>query len=52
MLCLDFMKYKERKQPLLPETIRGMIDGYNATPENFGVPPDEVIQMVIDLVDK
>ena len=51
MLCLDFMKYAERKQPLLPETIQGLIDGYNATPENFGVPTDEVIQMVIDLVD-
>ena len=46
------MKYTERKQPLLPETIQGMIDGYNATPENFGVPTDEVIHMVIDLVDK
>ena len=51
VLCLDFMKYSERKQPLLPETISGLIDAYNATPENFGVPSDEVIQMVIELVD-
>ena len=29
-----------------------MIDAYNATPENFGVPSDEAIQRVIDLVDK
>ena len=29
-----------------------MIGAYNATPENFGVPSDEVIQMVIELVDK
>lgn len=29
-----------------------MIDAYNATPENFGVPSDEIIHMVIELVDK
>ena len=40
----DFMSFLvDIKQPLLPETIQGMIDGHNATPENFGVPPDEVI---------
>ena len=52
VLCLDFMKYSYRKQPLLPETISGMIDAYNSTPENFGVPSDEIIHMVIELVDK
>ena len=52
VLCLDFMKYAERRQPLLPETISGLIDAYNATPENFGVPSDQVIQSVIDLVDR
>ena len=29
-----------------------MIDAYNATPENFGVPSDEVINEVIRLVDQ
>ena len=52
ILFLDFMKYASRKQPLLPETITGMIEGYNATPENFGVPSDEVIHRVISLVDR
>jgi len=52
ILFLDFMKYSSRKQPLLPETITGMIEGYNATPENFGVPSDEIIHRVIRLVDQ
>lgn len=51
ILFLDFMKYASRRQPLLPATITGMIDSYNATPENFGVPSDEVINNVISLVD-
>ena len=46
------MKYSSRKQPLLPETITGMIEGYNATPENFGVPSDEIINRVIRLDDQ
>ena len=29
-----------------------MINAYNATPENFGVPSDEVINEVIRLVDQ
>jgi hypothetical protein len=29
-----------------------MIDAYNSTPENFGVPSDEVIKEVIRLVDE
>ena len=29
-----------------------MIDGYNGTPDNFGVPSDQVINMVIDFVDR
>ena len=51
VLFLDFMKYASRRQPLLKETIAGMIEAYNATPENFGVPSDEVIHNVIRLVD-
>lgn len=52
ILFLDFMKYASRRQPLLPETINGLIEAYNATPENFGVPSDEIINRVIDLVDR
>ena len=52
ILFLDFMKYACRRQPLLPETITGLIEAYNATPENFGVPSDEIINRVIDLVDR
>ena len=51
ILVLDFMKYSSRPQPLLPETIQGMVNAYNATPEDFGVPADEVINSVIELVD-
>ena len=46
------MKYGSRCQPLLQATIDGMIRGYNETPENFGVPADEVIDEVIRLVDQ
>jgi len=46
------MKYSSRPQPLLPETIQGMVNAYNATPEDFGVPLDEVINSVIELVDR
>ena len=28
-----------------------MIDGYNQTPDNFGVPSDDVIENVIKFVD-
>lgn len=52
ILFLDFMKYGSRCQPLLQATIDGMIRGYNETPENFGVPSDEVIDEVIRLVDE
>ena len=37
---------------MLTETIQGLCDAYNATPENFGVPSDEIIQSVIELVDR
>ena len=37
---------------MLNETLQGLIAGYNATPENFGVPSDDVIQNVIELVDR
>lgn len=46
------MKYSSRPQPLLDETLQGLIGAYNATPENFGVPSDEIIQNVINLVDR
>ena len=52
ILVLDFMKYSSRPQPLLPETIQGMVHAYNATPEDFGVPADDVIHSVIELVDR
>ena len=52
VLFLDFMKYASRKEPLRPDTIQGLIDAYNATPENFGVPSDDVIRNVINLVDE
>ena len=52
ILFLDFMKYSSRQQPLLPETINGLIEAYNATPENFGLPSDEIIHKVIELVDR
>lgn len=52
ILFLDFMKYSSRAQPLLPETITGVIDAYNATPENFGVPADHVINKMIGLMEK
>jgi len=52
ILFLDFLKYANRRQPLLPATIDGMIKAYNATPENFGVPSDEVIHEVIRLVER
>lgn len=32
---LDFMKYSQRPQPLLDETLKGIIEAYNQTPENF-----------------
>lgn len=35
ILFLDFMKYHSREHPLLPETIQGLIDAYNATPGKF-----------------
>ena len=52
ILVLDFMKYSNRPQPLLSETLQGMIDAYNMTPENFGVPSDDIIMNVIKLVDR
>lgn len=52
VLQLDFMRYGERARPMLPETIAGMIRGYNETPENFGVPSEETIMSVIRLVEE
>ena len=52
VLVLDFMKYSARPEPLLNETLQGLIDAYNSTPENFGVPSDKSIRNVIELVDR
>ena len=52
ILFLDFMKYASRPKPLLDQTLEGMIRAYNGTPENFGVPSDEIINEVIKLVDR
>ena len=52
ILFLDFMKYSSRSKPLLDQTLEGMIRAYNETPENFGVPSDEIINEVIKLVDR
>ena len=46
------MRYAERPQPLLPETIDGMIRSYNRTPLNFESPSDQVIEEMIELVDR
>jgi hypothetical protein len=35
VLVLDFMKYHTRPEPLLDETLNGMIEAYNLTPGNF-----------------
>lgn len=51
MLVLDFMKYHQRAQPLLTETINGLIKAFNETPENFGSPSDETVSEVIRLVE-
>jgi hypothetical protein len=50
-LHLNFMNYNERT-PILKETFLSIVDGYNKTPENFVRPDDEVLQLVIDAVDK
>lgn len=50
-LNLDFMRYDQRAQPLLPETLEGMIESYNRTPKNFESPSDEVVEKMIKLVD-
>lgn len=49
---LDFMRYSQRPKPLEPETIAGLIRGYNETPDNFGVPSDETINDVIAICDR
>lgn len=51
-VVLDFMRYGSRKEPLLPETLSGLIQAYNETPENFGSPSDETVDRVIALLDK
>jgi hypothetical protein len=48
---LEFMQFSKRK-PLLNETIECLIQAYNLTPPNFVPPSDEVIQYVIDCVDR
>lgn len=46
------MKYNSRREPLMAKTIAGMIEAYNATPENFQNPPDAIIENVIRLVEE
>lgn len=52
VVVLDFMKYGERRQPLLQETLEGMIKAYNETPENFGSPLESTVNEMIRLVDQ
>jgi hypothetical protein len=40
------------RQPLTDETVKGIANGYNLTPPNFMPPSDEVIDEVINLVEK
>lgn len=45
------MQYSKRPEPLMSETIEGMIEAYNATPLNFESPSDSVVEKMIQLVD-
>ena len=49
---MDFLKYKDRKEPLSEKLIQTLVDAYNATPANFQNPPDSTIESVIAAVDK
>lgn len=51
-VVLDFMRYSSRQNPLLPETLTGLIQAYNETPENFGSPSDETVTRVIALLER
>lgn len=52
VLVLDFLNYKSRPQPLLDETLEGMIKAYNETPENFGSPSESTVNEMIRLVEQ
>jgi len=51
VLILDFLNYNSRPQPLLEETLQGMIESYNETPENFESPAQETVEKMIRLVE-
>ena len=48
---MDFLKYENRKEPLLPNTLDTFVDAYNATPPNFQNPPHAIINRVIKCVE-
>lgn len=52
VLILDFLKYHSRPQPLLQETLDGMIKAYNETPENFESPAESTVNEMIRLVEE
>ena len=45
------MKFLERV-PILPETFETIVEAYNKTPPNFVSPSDDVINKVIEYVDR
>lgn len=47
---MDFMKYADRDEPLMQETIDTIVDAYNMTPDNFENPPDATIDRVVTAV--
>ncbi len=51
VLVLDFLKYSQRSEPLLSQTLDGVIRAYNETPENFGSPSDKTVEEMIKLVE-
>lgn len=48
---LEFMKFNDRN-PIAKETIECLVEAYNRTPPNFVPPSDDVINYVINAVDK
>ena len=48
---MDFLKYSDRKEPLLKETLDIIVDAYNATPPDFQNPSNAVIQAVMKAVE-
>ena len=48
---LAFIKY-DTSLPLDEITINAIVDGINRTPSDFKAPPEEVINKLIDIIDK